>query len=118
MTQGSAEQTIIVAACLCGGIWAYGNYQDGFANVDITREVTALGAVFLVLALIAMASPELAASFAALVVVAYFLQNGSSLIKQVTTAETSTVSTSAPKNPGGAKDVAAVHSQSIAGRQA
>jgi hypothetical protein len=65
--------------------------------------------VFLVIALMALAAPGLAAAFAMLVVVADILANGSKLIESVTAAEGQTVATT-PKQPtAGAKNVVATH---------
>lgn len=97
MSQSKAESIIVVAAMIVGGLWAYQQYQSGGADFDFTKFATAWGAIFLILALVVMFSPQLAAAFAGLVVVADLLTNGTTVANDILGAESQTVAPSSSK---------------------
>jgi hypothetical protein len=100
MTRGTSEQTIVVSAMIVGGIWAYQQYQQGGQDIDFTKFATAWGAIFLLLALIAMASPELASALAILIVAGDLLNQGSGLLTSITSAESGTSANTQAKPAG------------------
>ena len=104
MTRGSAEQTLVVSAAIVAGLWAYEQWEapNGLGGADYVKFATAWGAIFLLLALLAMASPDLAAALAILIVAGDLLTNGQKLIGAVTANENAPPSTSTSGASGGA----------------
>lgn len=87
-TQAQADSTIKIAALVVGGIYAYRRFSETLSGEEAKADskLTPLGqfiigwsVVFLVLSLLAPASPTLAGNMALLVMIAALLSNGTQI---------------------------------------
>lgn len=86
MTRAGADNWIVASAVVTAGVYGYLRYR-GANQTDMQTFATAWGVVYVMLSVMAMAAPGVAAGFATLVMTADLLGNGQALAAEVAKAE-------------------------------
>lgn len=86
MTRAQADQWIIASAVITGGVYVYLRWR-GAHSAPVQVFVTAWGVVYVVLSVMALAAPGIAAGFAMLILTADLLANVQGLAKEIEKVE-------------------------------